>query len=42
MCSNSQQYIVWVKINDFSIMQKSLDIKIMSHEDILYRKYIKT
>ncbi len=26
--------------NIFIICQKSLDIKIMFHEDILYRKYI--
>ncbi len=26
----------------FILCQKSLDIKIMFHEDILYRKYIKT
>ncbi len=43
ICSNSQQYIVWVKIIDFSFMPKI--IKIMFHEDILsisYRKYINT
>jgi len=37
ICSNRQQYIVWV-----NLCQKSLDIKIMFHEDISYRKYIKT
>ncbi len=42
ICSNSQKYIVWVKIIIFLLCQKSLDIKIMFHEDILYRKYIKT
>ncbi len=34
MCINSQKYIVWVKINDFSFMPKTFDIKIMFHEDI--------
>ncbi len=42
ICSNSQQYIAWVKIIDFTFMPKSLDINFMFHEDILYRKYIKT
>ncbi len=42
ICSNNQQYIVWVKIIHFLLWQKSLDIKIMFHEDITYRKYIKT
>jgi len=30
------------KLYIFILCQKSLDIKIMFHEDILYRKYIKT
>ncbi len=30
------------KYEFFILCQKSLDIKIMFHEDILYRKYIKT
>ncbi len=30
------------KLYIFLLCQKSLDIKIMMHEDILYRKYIKT
>uniref|UniRef100_A0A673K5P8 Otoferlin-like n=1 Tax=Sinocyclocheilus rhinocerous TaxID=307959 RepID=A0A673K5P8_9TELE len=36
ICSNSQQYIVWVKIIDFSFMPKIIRIliKIMFHEDI--------
>ncbi len=42
ICNNSQQYIVWVKIIIFLLCQKSLNIKIMFHEDIVYRKYIKT
>ncbi len=29
ICSNNQQYIVWVKIIIFLLCQKSLDIKIM-------------
>ncbi len=36
MCSNSQKYIVWVKIINFSLMPKIIKvIKIMFHEDIL-------
>ncbi len=46
ICSNSQQYIVWVKIIFFYFMPKIIRIlKIMFHEDILqisYRKYINT
>ncbi len=42
ICSNRQQYIVWLKIIIFLLWQKSLDIKIMFHEDITNRKYIKT
>ncbi len=47
ICSNSQKYIVWVKIIDFSFMPKIIMIliKIMFHEDISYIsycKYIKT
>ncbi len=38
--SNNQQY--GSKLYIFLLCQKSLDIKIMFHEDILYRKYIKT
>ncbi len=34
MCINSQKYIVWFKMNDFYFMPKTLDIKIMFHEDI--------
>ncbi len=30
------------KLYIFLLWQKSLDIKIMFHEDMLYRKYIKT
>ncbi len=30
------------KLSIFILCQKSLDIKIMFHEDISYRKYIKT
>ncbi len=30
------------KLYIFLLCQKSLDIKIMFHEDITYRKYIKT
>jgi len=30
------------KLYIFLLCQKSLDVKNMSHEDILYRKYIKT
>ncbi len=33
ICSNSQKYILWVKIIDFSFMPKI--IRIMFHEDIL-------
>ncbi len=40
--ANRPQYIVWVKIRIFLLWQKSLDIKIMFHEDIVYRKYNKT
>ncbi len=32
--SNNQQCIVWLKIIIFILCQKSLDIKIMFHEDI--------
>ncbi len=41
ICSNSQKYIEWVKIIDFSFMPKI----IRTFKDILYisyRKYIKT
>ncbi len=41
VCSNSQKYIVWVKIIIF-LLSKIIDIKIMFHEDVLYHKYIKT
>ncbi len=38
ICSNSQKYIVWGKIINFSLCQNSLgySVKIMLHEDILY------
>ncbi len=36
ICSNSQQYIAWVKkIANLSFMSKISSIKIMFHEDIL-------
>ncbi len=34
ICSNKQKYIVRLKIIIFLLCQKSLDIKIMLHEDI--------
>ncbi len=43
ICSNNQQYIdCMAQKYIFLLCQKSLDIKIMIHEDITYRKYIKT
>ncbi len=38
--SNSQQYIIWVKMIDLSFMPKI--IRILSKDHILNRKYIKT
>ncbi len=36
ICSNSQQYIVWVKMTNFSFMPKIIRIlKILFHEYIL-------
>ncbi len=35
VCSNSQKYIVWVKIIDFSFMPKIIRILSKDHEDIL-------
>ncbi len=47
ICSNIQKYIVWVKIINFSLCQKSLGyyVKIMFHEEYLvisFRKYFQT
>ncbi len=47
ICSNNQQYTVWVEIIHFYFMPKIIRyyVKIMFHEDILlisYLKYIKT
>ncbi len=43
ICSNSQKYIVQVKIIDFYFMPKIIGIlsKVMFHEDIFYISYLK-